>query len=270
MLLLFLACKNDDLDLPQFIEEGVTVEAYVNANKTPVVYLTTGLPLNGFKEIEFLKSIESTAKVEIVGNKTSEIATFSKDNSRFPSRFYSFDNIKGKVGELYKLKITIGDKVYLSETKVPQKPVLSNISVIKKSTFKEGIYNLKIDLKNPETITYYKFYIKNKKEDKYEKASVFVVSNEFINTSILTVFNDIFDRDENDDLVSLLQNNNSYDLRIVSITKEEFDFWDRVLGSQTEIFNLPNLAQEIPSNISNNGFGFFSGNTELLTSITIE
>ncbi len=271
ILFLFLSCENEELNFLDAVNDNLTVEAYVEANKKPVIYLTTGLPLNGFKEIDFLKSIESRAKVELFGNGISEIATFSKDNSRFPSRLYTFDNIKGEIGVSYELKITINNDEYISKTMVPKKPVLSSISVVEQSTFEAGVYNLKIDLvNNPDENTYYKFYIKAKDVDKYSKASVFVVSNEFINTPVLTVFNDFFSFDKKGEKSSFLQKGTSYDLKIVSIVKEEFEFWESVFGSQTEIVNLPSLAKEVPTNISNGGFGFFSGNSELITTVTID
>lgn len=268
ILLLFISC-NIDLSYLDTSDEGLTVEAYIDAEQTPRVYLTTSLPINGFNEIDFLKTIESTAKVEMFTDNISEIATFSKDNTRFPSRFYAFDEIKGKAGEQYVLKITIGDKVYTAETTVPKKPIIDKISVVEQSTLKEGLYNLKIDLVNPDEESYFKFYIKNSEDDYYQKASIFFTSNELINSPILTVYNDLFDFDEDEKKYSLLNNLTTYDLRIVAITKEEYEFWNEVLDSQTDIVNLPNLVQNVPSNISNGAFGYFSGNSEVFTSITI-
>lgn len=270
ILFLFLSCKSDELDfLTPIGTENLTVEAYVNEGSNPRVYLTTGLPINGFKEIDFLKSIESTAKVEIEASSVYEIATFSKDDSRFPSRFYAFSDVIGKTGESYHLKITIGNKTYKATTKVPKKPVLKSVSVVKQSTFKEGIYNLKIEIENSKENAYYKFYVKEEKSENYEKALTFVVSNEFIKTPLLTVFNDYTDLDENEKRFSYLEKDKTFSVKIVSITKDEFLFWDRIFKSQTQLFNLPTLAQEIPTNIVD-GFGFFSGNSETIRSVTIK
>ncbi|NIJ43871.1 hypothetical protein FHR24_000310 [Wenyingzhuangia heitensis] len=270
IVFVFLSCNTDNLEFLDITKEGLTVEAYIEANKTPVVYLTTSLPLNGFKEIDFLKAIESTAKVEIFENNKNEIAVFSKDNSRYPSRYYGFEELKGKTGELYTLKITVGDKVYTSEASVPEKPIMSKITIVKQSALKKGTYNLKIDLMNPKVDSYFKFYIKKSKDDVYKKTSLFVVSNELINAPVLTIYNDFLGLDENDKTISLLENNESYDLRIVSISKSEFRFWDKILVSQTQIVNLPSTAKEVPTNISNDAFGFFSGNSEVFSLIRIE
>jgi len=271
LILIFTIISCDDTQELFFddVNGGLTVEAYIKPNEHPRVYLTTGLSVNGFSDTEFLSAIESTAKVEIFNDDEHEIAIFSKDNSRFPSRYYGFLDIEGETGKTYNLKITISNAVYTAKTTVPNLPNVISTTVVKNSTFENGTYNLQINLENPSEDSYYKFYLKKTEDSYFNKAEPFVASNEVINSPEISVFIDYLHYDEENNKSSLLEKGYSYDLKVVVIDRYEYLFWKRALSTQAELINFPSLVQELPSNISNNAFGFFSGNHETIITFSI-
>jgi hypothetical protein len=260
---LLSACSNE-VELPSIYKEELTVEAIVEKDKTPRVYLTTSLPLVGNENLDLIRAIEGNAKVEISDGAKSEIATFAVDNSRYPSRYYRFDNIVGVASKTYHLKITLGGVVYESETSIPMAPIILSINSIGVPGTAED-YNFKLLFKNSEVAQYYKIFVKLAQESKYEEVDTFLVNNKLFTTDEYEVYVDYLFRNGEGKMQSKLYKGLEYDIKIIAITKEEHLFWKAIRGDDTgNLIGVPKLSNEVPTNITNNAFGYFGGTNELI------
>ena len=263
MFFLLAACSTE-VELPSIYEEGLTVEAIIEKDKTPRVYLTTSLPLVGNEDLDLVRAIEGNAKVEISDGTISEIATFDADNSRYPSRYYRFDTVVGEEGKVYQLKITVGGVLYESETSIPLQPNIVSVTSVGVPG-KEHNYNFKLVFKNSEIAQYYKIFIKLAHRSKYDEVDTFLVNNELFTTDEYEVYIDyLFINDEGYEQ-SKLYKDYWHDIKIVAISKEEHLFWKAIKGDDTgNLIGAPKLSHEVPTNITNNAFGYFGGTNELV------
>jgi hypothetical protein len=260
---LFTACSTE-VELPSIDTDGLTVEAIIDIGKTPRVYLTTSLPLIGNEGLDLVRAIEGNAKVEISDGEMSEIATFSVDNTRYPSRYYRFNNVFGEVDKRYQLKITLGGIVYASETSIPVEPNIVLVEAVRVPGAGER-YNFKLRFKNSELAQYYKIYIKESEEIKYQEVDTFLVNNELFTTDEYEVYIDYFFINEEGYKKSRLIKDSLYDIKIIAITKEEHLFWKAIKGDDTgNLIGVPKLSKEVPTNITNGAFGYFGGTNEVI------
>ncbi len=259
ILLVLVACN--EFEVPLNNTKGLTVEAYIEAGKTPKVYLTSPIPISGAEEIDLAKAIEGNAKVEISDGTVTEIAIFDADNSRYPNRYYRFLDIKGKVGGVYTLTITLEDVVYEGVTTIPVAPVINEVSYIEKVTHEGelGGRNIKIDFKKTMENQYCKIFIKRRSEEKYAKASPFLVNNLFSGGAGYTAYIDYMIEDALGRKVTNLHYGEEYSILVQTITEEEYNFWKSLLGDATTLVKLPSFSLEVPTNISNGAFGFWGG-----------
>ena len=266
-ILLFLvsvACINE-VEVPDIYKEELTVEAFVEKGKSPKVYLTTSLPLVGNENLDFIRAIQGNAKVEISDGNLTEIATFDVDDERYPNRYYRFANIIGEENKAYQLKITLDGLVYESETSIPKKPNILSISSLGVPE-KDENYKFKILFENSNSPQYYKIFIKQEQESKFEEVDVFLVNNELFSGNEYEVYIDYLFLDLDGEEKSKLYKSYFYDIKIVAITKKEYSFWKALKGDDTiNLINAPVILYEVPYSISNNAFGYFGGfNSEVI------
>lgn len=245
--------------------DAITVEAQIEEGKFATVYLTNSLPFQGrIDSVEVSKSIERKAKVELSDGESSEILTLKRDASRFPFFFYRSNSIKGELAKNYKLTISIRGKEFVSETTIPAKTKILDISFsdwvedgVGNPNFKD--INLLID-NTIEKNTYFKILIKNLEEDKFVPANPFLLNTENIKANQFSLKINYIDRDEDNDnkRINKIRSGGFVDLKLVSITKEQFDFWKSIKGDITTPINS-SFSSSVASNISNGAFGYWSG-----------
>ena len=246
--------------------DQITVEGQIEEGKLATVYLTNSLPFKGrIDSVEVAKSIERKAKVVLSNGETSEILTLKRDDSRFPFFFYRSNTIKGEQVKNYSLSINIRGKEFISETTIPQKPKILEIFFsdwvddgVVNSNFKD--INFLID-NDTEKTTYFKILIKKEEEDKFVSANPFLLNTENIKADQFPFKVNYLDKDEEDEnkRINKISSGEVIDLKFVSITKEQFDFWKST--DKADITTLVNssFSSSVSSNISNGAFGYWSG-----------
>lgn len=260
-ILLYNCVNNDALLLES---DKLTIEGRIEEGKFARVFLTNSLPFRGIIDsLEVVKTIETKAKVVLSDGKISEILTVKKDVSRFPYLYYRSNLIKGKIGDEYELSVTIRGKEFVSKTSIPKKvEVISydfldwNNDGVIHPNFKEIKLTIrKSKLKN----TYYKILIKNEKEQKYELARPYIFNTESVTTDTFPVIVNYIKTNEDGENESQIKVNEIIEMQLIAITKEQFDFWKSIFGDKTTILENASFTNEVESNISNGGFGYWSG-----------
>lgn len=258
---LILSCEQKD----SILVDEITVEGQIEEGKFATIYLTNSLPFKGrIDSVEVSKSIERKAKVVLSNGETSEILTLKRDDSRFPFFFYRSNIIKGELAKNYSLSINIRGKDFLSETTIPQKTKILKISF--SDWIEDGVahpdskdINLLIN-NDTEKTTYFKILIKKEEEDKFVSANPFLLNTENIKANEFTIKINYIDKDEENEnkRINKIRTGGVIDLKLVTITKEQFDFWKSIKGDITSPINS-SFSSSVTSNISNGAFGYWSG-----------
>jgi len=260
-LLTLLNCsinKNDTQTSDQ-----LTVEGKIEENKFAEIFLTNSLAVKGkIDSLTVAKSIESKAKVVLSDGETSEILTLKRDNSRFPFLFYRSNSIKGEKDKKYNLTVSIRGKEFKSETSIPNAPIINNITFLESR--RDGIIipesrEVRLEVVNDlSKVCYFKIFIKNESEDKFEFASPFIVNTENITTETFPLII-VYPSFANGFKENLLFVEQTFELELVAITKDQFDFWKSIKGDQFEVIENSSFSVEAITNISNGAFGYWSG-----------
>ncbi|MFB9055291.1 DUF4249 family protein [Mariniflexile ostreae] len=259
-----LICSCTDYDTETWNSDSLTVEGQIETDKFAVIRLTNSLPFKGIIDsMEVAKSMETKAKVELFDGEHTEILTLKRDDSSFPFLYYRSNIIKGEIGKEYQLSISIRGKEFLSKTTVPEK---ANVLDIGFSEWTEdGIVfpdfkDIKIIIDNKTLKNkYFKILIKNEKENKFEFARPFIFNTENIYTENFPVVVSYVKFDDDGKKENQLRVGEIIELKIVAITKAQFDFWKSVKGDATSLLEGASLANQVPTNISNGAFGYWSG-----------
>lgn len=243
--------------------DQLTVQGELRENEFAEILLTNSLAFEGvIDSVKVAKSIESKAKVILSDGEISEILTLKRDDSRFPFLFYRSNLIKGGLNKTYDLTIEIREKEFLSTTQVPEKPIIKKISFLEAQ--KDGVptpefKDIRLEIENDlSKINYYKVFIKNENEEKFEFASPFIFNTENIKTVTFPLVVN-YNTFENGTRESLLQIGQVFELQLIAITKDQFDFWKSVSGDETDIIDNSTFGNEVITNISGGAFGYWSG-----------
>ncbi|SFC87102.1 DUF4249 family protein [Algibacter pectinivorans] len=267
IVLLLVSCvRNQEVVLSS---DQLTVEGVISENNFAEIYLTNSLAFSGvIDSLEVAKSIEAKAKVELFDGETSEILTLKKDNSRFPFLSYKSNTIQGDPNRVYSLIITIRNMQFTSKTTIPSKPEILEVNFVE--SLEDGVINpnfkdieLVIDNKTIES-RYFKVLIKNEEEDKFNLAGPFIFNTENISTKTFPLIVTYVDF-ENHVKINQLEVNKVFELKLIAITKEQFEFWKSVKGDKSTFIENSSFTNEVKTNISNGAFGYWSG--ENVTSV---
>jgi len=256
-----LSCSVNDSETKT--SDKLTIEGQIRENEFAEIFLTNSLAFEGvIDSLTVAKSVESKAKVTLSDGEITEILTLKRDNSRFPFLFYRSNIIKGVKGGEYDLKISIRAKEFTSQTTVPEVPNIKNVTFIESRKDGELIpdrRDVRLEVvNNLSKICYYKIFIKNEDENKFEFASPFIFNTENITTETFPLIIE-YPSFENGFKENLLQVGLTFDLKLVAITKDQFDFWKSIRGDQSTITNNSSFSAEVITNISNGAFGYWSG-----------
>lgn len=266
---ILIGCTQENVVENDF-KESLTVEGYVRDQQSIKVYLSSSLPFKGIiNESDLLKAEEGAAKVTISNGKNSEILILNRKTTRYPTLVYESEVIKGVSGEVYELNVLLNDVKYTANTIVPEKPTIETMSQVEN---KNGV-GLKISLKNSSNKNYYKILVKNAIERNFKWATPYLLSDDLIgeNENIDFVL-EYLDNDITDQDISLFKKRQSYNVKIISIDKAEYDFYNSAYGDDIDLFRTATFSEQIETNINggNDVFGFWAGENELKFTITIE
>ena len=259
---LLCSCLNTETDI--LSSDKLTVEGQIEEGKFARISLTNSLQFKGIIDsVEVAKSIESKAKVVLSNGEVSEILTLKKDESRFPFLYYRSNLIKGEIGKTYDLSIQIRGKEFVSKTSVPKKAAVLNVEFL--DWKEDGIVypdfkDIKLTINNSNLEQkYFKIFIKNEKEEKFELAIPFIFSTENIATETFPLIVSYIKTDKEGENENKIRINDVIEIQLISITKDQFYFWKSVEGDQTSILENTSYANEVVTNISNGAFGYWSG-----------
>ncbi|WP_166384469.1 DUF4249 family protein [Polaribacter sp. 11A2H] len=259
---LLCSCLNTETDI--LSSDKLTVEGQIEEGKFARISLTNSLQFKGIIDsVEVAKSIESKAKVVLSNGEVSEILTLKKDESRFPFLYYRSNLIKGEIGKTYDLSIQIRGKEFVSKTSVPKKAAVLNVEFL--DWKEDGIVypdfkDIKLTINNSNLEQkYFKIFIKNEKEEKFELAIPFIFSTENIATETFPLIVSYIKTDKEGENENKIRINDVIEIQLISITKDQFYFWKSVEGDQTSILENASYANEVVTNISNGAFGYWSG-----------
>ena len=259
---LLCSCLNTETDI--LSSDKLTVEGQIEEGKFARISLTNSLQFKGIIDsVEVAKSIESKAKVVLSNGEVSEILTLKKDESRFPFLYYRSNLIKGEIGKTYDLSIQIRGKEFVSKTSVPKKAAVLNVEFL--DWKEDGIVypdfkDIKLTINNSNLEQkYFKIFIKNEKEEKFELAIPFIFSTENIATETFPLIVSYIKTDKEGENENQIRINDVIEIQLISITKDQFYFWKSVEGDQTSILENTSYANEVVTNISNGAFGYWSG-----------
>ncbi|GAA4230357.1 hypothetical protein GCM10022291_00280 [Postechiella marina] len=261
LLIVLFGCENNNV----ILSDELTVEGQILEGEFARINLTNSLPFSGvIDSMEVARSMEAKAKVELSDGEISEILTLKRDDSRFPYLYYRSNIIKGELNKQYNLSVTIRGKEFKSITTIPEKVNVLDVSF---STWEEeGVVepdykdiNFTIE-NNTDEDRYFKILIKNENEKRFEFARPFIFNTENISTNTFPLivsyikFNEDSGEKENHVRVGEV-----LELKIVSITKEQFYFWKSIEGDVTSPLEDSSFSNAVVSNISNGAFGYWSG-----------
>ncbi len=244
--------------------DKLTVEGVIKEGEFAEIRLTNSLFFKGIIDsLEVAKSIETKAKVVISNGKTSEILTLKRENSKFPFLYYRSNIIKGELGENYDLSITVRGKEFVSSTELPEKPEILDINFLE--FIQDGVPNpayrdVKLTINNNVSyVKYYKILVKTESEEKFDLGSPFLFNTENVFTDTFPLIVRYPKFKKGIEKQNQFKVNEVIELQLVAITKEQFDFWKSVKGDKSTFIENASFTNEVVSNISNNAFGYWSG-----------
>jgi len=259
-ILVLSSCNT--LESEEEFKEELTIEGYIECGKHAYVYLTVSLPFLGeIDSLDIMKAMETKAKVELKSENVSEILTLKRDNSRYPYLYYRSNLIKGEVDENYEIKILLGGEEYTANTQVPEEPVILSMETVKLETEEsEDEKRIKLTIENDYLKNcYYRVLIKDETESKFSHAEPYIFNNEIVKTEqLITVikYMKLIDGENENQL----NEGGIFDIKLISISKDEYLFIKSVKGGFKSVASLPNFSEEIYTNLSGEGaFGFWSG-----------
>lgn len=270
LLIVFASCQ-DLYEVENEYSEGLTIEGYVAEGELVKVYLTSSLPFQGeITEGDLLLAEVETAVVTVNDGFSSEVLTLTRDNTYYPSVYYTSRTMMGVVDKEYSLKVVLEGKTYTAMTSVPDVPDIKEVNVLEGATSGEKVLQLFIE--NSRDVEYYKALIKNEDESEYSWASPYIFSNELTDrkedVNLILEYIEVVQGVE----INKLYVNNGYDISLVKISESEYNFYKSVYGDYTTIFEGGIFAENIYTNIEggNEAFGFWCGENSLNFNFKIE
>lgn len=261
-LSVFSCQKEIELDFPE-PEDQIVVDGYIEKGNYPYVVLTKSVSFFSEVDSSQLKDlIVTTAKVTVSTDSETEILTLQKNDKFFPPYVYRGTKIKGKVGETYRLKIEVNNKIITAKTTITESPEIDSIwfeSVQTSDTLGLIWLTIKNDLTESN---YYRLVTKRTGKD-----------SNFLPSMIFSAFNDVnFDgesfniavykgiTDFSHPLEDIYFNiKDTVQIKLSTMDNESYNCW---MSLQNEMVNYGNPFAEpnnaVTTNI-NNGVGVWSG-----------
>ncbi|MCX2739349.1 DUF4249 domain-containing protein [Pontibacter anaerobius] len=287
--LLLFGCEEDiTVDLPQG-EEQLVVEGHIEQGLPPVVILTRTVPVFADVSPEVLEqSFVHNAQVTVIAEGQSytlkEVSSvaLSEDvkqaialqfglipdmlagTGSFVFYVYTSEELKGRLGKTYGLRISHEGKVLTSSTSIPQlNPLDSLWSVPHPNPEEDSLRQLYYRYSDPDTIgNYVRYFTKRNNEPFYPGLFASVFSDEFVNGATIDY---PLDRGEpkgqaeiNEDLYGYFGKGDTVTVRWAAIDMPHYRFWFTLENEQNNNgspISSPNITQ---SNIEG-GLGIWGG-----------
>ncbi len=268
----FCSCEKTISFTPASESAKLVVEATIENNQYPIVYLTTSLDL--FSRISFEKLEQAfvhDADITISNDNASQrLKEYSYEISGHSFSYYTVDSLqpnglfKGELGKAYSLKIISNGVEYTSTTTIPwlAKKVSSlyyETNVDKKDSTKVSLFGRFDD--PPGLGNYIRYFTKTNGEPFYPGLnSVFddqVIDGKTYSIQIPKGVDRNADIDF--DTYGFFHKGDTVTVKFCNIDKATFDFWRTMEYSYSSIGNPFSSPTKVIGNISNGALGYFGG-----------
>ncbi len=261
--LIILSC-DEGLDYNNYnYQSKLVVDGWIENDSYPTVILTKSAAyFSTVDSVSLRKLVATHAKVTISDGEREEILTLKKNSGYYPPYIYEGNELKGKVGNTYWLKVEIEGKTYEASTSIPAsvkidtlwwEPTLENDSL----GLIKGRFTDDKDMEN-----YYRVFTKiSGVQERFVPVYLSAIGDRFFNGETFT-FSLLRGPESLSDLneeVYYLKGD-TVDVKVSSIDRAHFDFW-RTL--ERELYTVGNpfssSGNEVLSNISNGALGVWGG-----------
>ncbi len=261
-IILFISCTKDiQLNIPASQSE-IVITGYIEQNQYPVVYLTSSFPF--FSQIDSLSLYEQiiyVAKVSVTCEGKTDILTLKRDDNFYPPLYYQGTAFKGETGKRYDLKIEYKGNIATATTIIEKAPNLESLSFkTENDTTKNGHVYVKFQ-DDAATKNYYRSFTEVKSKDKkYYPTLLNTFDDQYFNGEMVEFklykgYKSVTDYAKND---IYFQKGDTILLKLCSIDKPQFDFWNSYQGKVLNITSFASSPNKLISNI-NGGIGIWGG-----------
>lgn len=129
LLLVMMGCtKEIELEQEPY-ERKIVVDGWIENDKGAQVVLTMSSPfLTEYDSASIRNTFLNYAKVTLItGSGEKEVLTLTQQKNFFPPFIYKSINIKGEVGENYRLEVVYRNKLIKAQTTIPKLPEIQNV-----------------------------------------------------------------------------------------------------------------------------------------------
>jgi|APGre2960657444_1045066.scaffolds.fasta_scaffold43080_2 hypothetical protein len=263
LLVFFTSCKKELPIDAAVIAQQLVVEGYIEQGRYPRVYLTKTSPY--FQTIDsaaMWKLLGSVGKVTVATESDTEVLTLRSNFKQFPPFYFEGTEIKGKVGEVYHLKVELHGKVYTAKTTITPPVPLSHLEVKTNPIDASKKYFLIRFLDPPFQKNYYKIYLKRIGIDQDFMPSYLSTFTDFQNDGqenrfeVLKGYSPLVDKEIN----RYFKKGDSVLLKFCTINEQQFDYWKKIESLLTISSNPFGLSTaDAPSMIDGGALGIWSG-----------
>jgi len=272
LLLVFQSCERTvDVKLDN-INPKLVVEAIIENERPPVVYLTRSV--NYFSEIDldslvnsFVHNAEVFVSNGLLTHKLKEYAV-PIGNGLF-LHYYSIDSsnlataFTGELDHVYSLKVLYDGNEYLATTKIPNITKRIDSLYWKQAGGSNPAEKVALMLRAtdpPGLGDYVRYFTKQNSQPFYPGLnSVFddqVIDNSTYDVQVERGVNRNFSQPEG---FAFFNKGDTVTLKLSNIDKTTYDFWRTMEFTYLSVGNPFSAPTRVLSNISNNGLGYFGG-----------
>lgn len=139
LFLLLIACEQSDINFELDQANDVVVYGYIEDGQNPIVFLTYSANFTGkFDSSSLSKQLIADAIVNVYSSADSEQLSFKRGDEFIPPFYYEANQLKGKVGESYRLKIEIDGRVIEAVTTIPEKEEIDSMWFVANASNSDG------------------------------------------------------------------------------------------------------------------------------------
>ncbi len=258
-MLLGFAC-NPTVNLDRGGSELV-VEGWIEDNGFPVVILTETLPITGDdQDLTSIKEyIVKWAKV-VVSTETDTVILTGKYNEGYlPPYIYTTTNLRGKVGESYKLTVEYNDYYAVAETTIPAKPDVESFDVFRCDD-RDSLFGAEILLhKSSVRNDYYQLFSRVGENWRQFFASFMgsIDGKEMENSERRSIYRGRHLQEG--EYTPYFRYNDTISLKVAAVDSVAYLFWSDYVKTQAGSLNtFFSVTNNLYSNISG-GVGYWSG-----------
>lgn len=258
-MLLGIAC-NPTVILDCGVSELV-VEGWIEDNGFPVVILTETLPITGDDQdlTDIKEYIVKWAKVVVTTETDTVILTGKYNEGYLPSYIYTTTNLRGKVGESYKLTVEYNDYYAVAETTIPEKPDVERFDIIRCDD-RDSLFSAEVLLhKSSVKRDYYQLFSHVGENWRQYFASFMgsIDGCEMENSEKRSIYRGR--HLQGGEYIPYFRYNDTISLKVAAVDSVAYLFWNDYVKTQSGSLNtFFSVSSNLHSNISG-GVGYWSG-----------